>query len=646
MKNVFLILLIASACFIAACSSNTPINLNDSTPDATFSSGDTAIAGSGQILLDPSGTAQIIPDRNAEWHYEVTSLLASGCPGGCFTFTILDISGEVWTIELSIENPTAIQVHDVRILYTNTYGKTILNQDGYIDMFGYQFCPFTAFAKEYPNHAFPVGPGVTDTEILELGWPLGASPSVYYIIEVSLGGNCDEPWMIEGSISNDIPSEGGSAIVSASVYDWQDDANHCWCDWSILGGSNEEMALVGEDVGRRDFELEIVTTLGIPEGEYALIIESSDALPVYDIVIATVYAPSEPINLTNDDIDNRLNFTSKTVSAYDDEVFVVWSEDTTGDTFTEIYFSEKVGGAWSEKFLLFPNIDDDDFYNMPSIAVNEVTGDLHTITQGYNNGTSGIAYRKRIGKSWRDIQVLIDDPFAYDAQLDVENDGKVHVAFHGANGPFFCIKHLLDPGTGTFNPAEILMIGASPMDIFYNPAMDHDSEGCFHMTATTGFGGDNGIAYKFWNGYNWSSTGMVLNDNESMWQDISVAPDRKATMVYVKDDSNLWMKQWAGFWEIGENQVTTDAQMYGIPNIDSDSLGNMHLAYSGETDGDRDIYYTVMDEDTEVWSTPVNLSDNTSASENPGLFVGPDDTVHIVWQDNADGDIDVYYIAL
>jgi len=59
-----------------------------------------------------------------------------------------------------------------------------------------------------------------------------------------------------------------------------------------------------------------------------------------------------------------------------------------------------------------------------------------------------------------------------------------------------------------------------------------------------------------------------------------------------------------------------------------------------------DIYYTVMDEATEVWTTPVNLSDNLSASENPGLFVGPDDTVHIVWQDNGDGDFDVFYIAL
>ncbi len=646
MKHISLILLIVSACFIAACSSSTPVNLNDSTPEATFSTGETAIAGSGQIVLDPSGTAEIIPDRNADWHYNVTSLLASGCPGGCFTFTVLDVSGEVWTIELSIENPTAIQVHDVRILYYDTYGKTILNPDGYIDLFGHTFCPFTAFGKEFANRAFPMGPGGIDTETLELGWPVGQPWFISYIIEVSLGGNCDEPWMIEGEVSNDIPASGGSAIVSASVYDWQDDEHECWCDWSSLGNGNERMTKIGGDTGRRDYEREITTGPGIPPGQYPIVLSSADVLQVYNIIMATVYEQSEPINLTNDDIDNRLNFTSKTVSAFGKEVYVVWSEDTTSDTFTEIYFKKSVDGSWDDKFLLFPNVDDDDFYSSPSIAVNEITGDIHALTQGYTNAAGGLAYRKHVGETWSELQVLINDPFGYDAQLDVENNGKVHVAFHGANGPFFCIKHLLDPGTGTFNPAEILMIGMSPMDVFYNPAMDHDSEGCFHMTATTGFGGANGVAYKFWNGYNWSSTGMVLNDEASMWQDISVAPNRKATMVYVKDDSNLWMMQWEGYWEASEHQVTTDAQMYGIPNLDSDSFGNMHLAYSGETDGDRDIYYTVMDEETEVWTTPVNLSDNISASENPGLYVGSDDTVHIVWQDNGDGDFDVFYIAL
>ncbi len=114
MRHISLFFLLVSACFIAACSSNTPVNINDSTPEAAFSTGETAIAGSGQIVLDPSGTAEIIPDRNAEWHYNVTSLLASGCPGGCFKFTIQNVTGEVWTIELSIENPTALQVHDVR----------------------------------------------------------------------------------------------------------------------------------------------------------------------------------------------------------------------------------------------------------------------------------------------------------------------------------------------------------------------------------------------------------------------------------------------------------------------------------------------------------------------------------------------------
>jgi hypothetical protein len=106
------------------------------------------------------------------------------------------------------------------------------------------------------------------------------------------------------------------------------------------------------------------------------------------------------------------------------------------------------------------------------------------------------------------------------------------------------------------------------------------------------------------------------------------------------------MKTWSGSWESGEHRVTSGADVFGVPNSDCDSLGNVHLAYCGQSDGDRDIYYTVHNEASGEWSAPINLTDNTSDSQDPSLFVGPDDSVHIVWDDNVDGNYGVYYLSL
>lgn len=274
----------------ASCSMTNPTAIDYNSPESSVSFGNSAIAGSGQIILDSSGTLEIVPDRNPEWHYNVTGLLAGGCPGGCFSYQILDISGEVWTIELTIENPTSLQVYDVRILYYNRYGKKILNQDGYIDLFGYSFTPFTAFAKEYENRAFPVGPSAVDTEILELGWPAGQPPQVAYLIEVSLGGNCEEPWKIEGSLSDDIPTGGGRFQISATVYDWQSDVHELWCNWSEIGGIEEKMQATTEGNGFITYSLGIDVPPGQTQGVYPVLLSNKPLKPtVYNIIYATVH---------------------------------------------------------------------------------------------------------------------------------------------------------------------------------------------------------------------------------------------------------------------------------------------------------------------------------------------------------------------
>lgn len=623
--------------------------MNDSTVPSTDTPGKTAIAGAGTFYLDTNGEIRNEPDRNLDFHYNVTSLLASGCPGGCFTFHIVDIVYDVLFIELEIENPTSLQVWDVRLLYIDLAGKSVLNPDGYIDLFGYLFKPFTAFAKEYGNRAFPVGPGGTDTEMLELKWPAGKPAYVNYLIEVSLGGNCDEPYLVEGSV-DPITTTGGLAIIHSKAYDWADDNMVCYADWSSLGGSVEEMQMTSEGHGFRGFILEIDVPAGLAPGLYPVILCAEEPVPkllrIYNIIQAEVTENTEPINLSDDDVPTQLNFTSKTVNAWNDHIYVVWSEDITGDSKSEIMLKE-FNGEWLDEVMVSSETFDLNIWSNPSIAVNQANGNVHVLWEGYADMNMAIGYNKRVGETWQDPNILFRGAFCMDSQIDVEDNDEVHIVLQDSDGPFLCIYWIHDPGTGVFADPFVLAEDISPMTPFYSPAIDHDNTGWVHVPFTTGMNGNNNVAYKRWNGTSWNALYYITNDFKSMWQDITVAPDRKATLIFRKNDTNdLAMRQWTGSWELTDHPVTSGAAIFGIPNIDADSNGNIHLAYCGESDGDRDIYYMVMDATSLVWTAPVNLSNNTSDSENPSLLVGSDDRVHIVWQDDLDGDWDVYYLEM
>lgn len=230
MKSVSPGLCILSVLFVLCigCSSSkspaTTSPLADDTPIINPVGTDHGIMASGTFEIDLENMEiRDVTDRSTAFHYNITGFLS-----GYFKYFIVSWHLPYVTLRLQVTNPTALQVYDVRIIYTNLYGKEVLNPDGYtnyLDPAGEpKFNPFHYFAKEYPNQAFPVGPGGVDTEILELYWPNGASAWVTYVIECSLGGNAAEPYRIRDIQTEGIITPvGGGIKVMCTVDDWQGD---------------------------------------------------------------------------------------------------------------------------------------------------------------------------------------------------------------------------------------------------------------------------------------------------------------------------------------------------------------------------------------------------------------------------------------
>jgi len=288
--NIFIILFVILV--ICGCSKSTPAE----PPTVDFYGGNHVVTATGTIEIDPDTMAiNIVQNRDTAFHYDVTSLLAGSCPGGCFRWQIGDVTGNLFIIELTLENPTAIQVHDVRLVLTFLDGKIVENPDGYTDVFHhFEWSPFMAFAKTSPDRAFPVGPGGMDYRDMELRWPAGAGPFVTYFIEVSLGGNCHEPYMIHGQNQlGQLTPTGGNATVHVEVSDHQGDISDVIVDTTPITSSYTFLEFVAGEV----WEKEISNTSGAAIGSYNCLIRASspgETAAIYDYIELSVTEATLP----------------------------------------------------------------------------------------------------------------------------------------------------------------------------------------------------------------------------------------------------------------------------------------------------------------------------------------------------------------
>jgi len=261
---------------LSGCSSSQdPI----SQPD--IESGNTSFLYSGTFDIDLETLSITQKNRQSDTVYDITGFLPDKCPGGCFRYRIVNVVGTVLEIELTIENPLAIQVYDVRLVYTDLFGKTVLNQDSYTDFPGTpitQISPFTAFAKETADRAFPTGPGGIDTETLLLDFPPGSQSAVNYSITAHLPGQTPEPYEISDmSQTGTLTPTGGNAIIRCDVDDHQDNVSAVYLDARPFTGN---IAVLQPDVQNPGYwKVEISNTAGAPEGNYKQLIMARSPNP-------------------------------------------------------------------------------------------------------------------------------------------------------------------------------------------------------------------------------------------------------------------------------------------------------------------------------------------------------------------------------
>jgi hypothetical protein len=174
-------------------------------------------AYAGNFIFDGNGGLTITEDRESMGNFNATSFLLNS---GNFHYQIVNVSGNLLEVDVTITNPTSIMVFDVRLIFNNIGANKILNPDSYTTLFSTKISPYISFATDDPFRQFPMGGG-SDTQRVFFeynGGPVG------FVIAVSLPLYCEEPYEVSnativGSLNDE---DGGNADLSCVVgdHDW------------------------------------------------------------------------------------------------------------------------------------------------------------------------------------------------------------------------------------------------------------------------------------------------------------------------------------------------------------------------------------------------------------------------------------------
>jgi BNR repeat-like domain/BNR repeat-containing family member len=94
---------------------------------------------------------------------------------------------------------------------------------------------------------------------------------------------------------------------------------------------------------------------------------------------------------------------------------------------------------------------------------------------------------------------------------------------------------------------------------------------------------------------------------------------------------------------LSNQRLTYNSGSSFIPAIAVDSSGHLHLVWHDDTSGNYEIYYKKSTDGGATWTTSRRLTWNSGGSEAAVVAVDPSGYLHVVWSDDTSGNREIYY---
>jgi hypothetical protein len=303
-RNILLTIAFSALVLVLGCSRGGANDPTSASPDEVTGDSERASLGIYSINIDPeTQSAQIVPDRESAYHMSAKGFLLGWPCSNCLTIKNLHfLPGNQVECDIEITHPISDPVYtvfDLRVIaifppteyyYGLGVSHSLLNKDGLTNLWDSKSVPgflngYKAYNKTQPRRIFPAGSVSTEHFLVQL--PTGG---LNYSIAVDaswmpndginfpLAMNAFEVIDLNGSVSSGLTDIGGTAIVTANMYDYQGTSTiasvKAYSD--VLFNGPITMSYVSGDGNNAVYSAVIQNQKHVAAGNYHLIVRAID----------------------------------------------------------------------------------------------------------------------------------------------------------------------------------------------------------------------------------------------------------------------------------------------------------------------------------------------------------------------------------
>lgn len=314
---------------------------------------------------------------------------------------------------------------------------------------------------------------------------------------------------------------------------------------------------------------------------------------------------------------------------------VVWQDNTGGDC--EIYYRRSTNGGSSWQSIQY--LTDNTGQSLRPFIV--ASGSyVHLVWQDNTDGDYDIYYKRSTdnGANWSKGEKLTDDSYADEYACITLSGADVHVVWY-STVLFGSIYYKRSTNNGSDWQSRVRL------DASYHHPYAAANGSFIHALYNAG---DADIWYKRSTntGADWQ-TAIALSENDNI-----LYPCVGVTGSYVHA---FWSNcYFPGYMEINYRRSTDNGANWGTetqltstdyycyrPRV-AVAGSYLHLIWFDNRDTNWEIYYKRSSNDGTTWGPDTRLTNNSAASVCP-FVTGTNNTAHVVWSDNRDGNCEIYY---
>jgi hypothetical protein len=287
----------------------------------------------------------------------------------------------------------------------------------------------------------------------------------------------------------------------------------------------------------------------------------------------------------------------------------------------------------------------------PSIAVDS-SNNIHVVWVDITPGNYEIYYKRSTdgGASWSGTKRLTwTSTWNEEPAMAVASSNDIHVVWADFKSGSYEIFHKKSTDGGATWASSRRLTWTSGRSV--SPAIMVDSSNNIHVVCNDNTPSDDEIYFKKSTngGASWTTKRLTWNSEDSMNPSITADPSNNIYVVWVNDTPAInyeiyYKKSTNGgvSWP-GAKRLSWSPEDSILPDIASDSTGNTHVVWSDYTPGTVGIFHRKSTNGGITWSVTKNLTKYTFDSFDPAISVDSNDNIHVVWDDDTPGSIEIYY---